>query len=85
MTVAGLNAVSALAAFVAANFWLASALVTTPNEINVGFGGVGGSAQDLGNAISAAEPSAQKAPSQRIGTRPARRCLVARHLTATRA
>ncbi len=38
-------------AFVAAAFWLSSASVKLPKKITSGYGGVGGTAQELGDAI----------------------------------
>ncbi len=38
-------------AFVAAAFWLSSARIKLPTEITVGFGGSGGSVQELGDAL----------------------------------
>jgi|TARA_B100000315_G_C14163294_1_gene401083 hypothetical protein len=42
---------AAALAFIAAIFWLLSSRVKVPDEITVGYGGVGGTAQDLGNAL----------------------------------
>ena len=42
---------AAALAFIAAFFWLLSALVKLPKEINAGWGGVGGTAQELGEAL----------------------------------
>ncbi len=39
-------------AILAAVFWFMSAMVKIPNDITSGYGGVGGSAQELGHAIS---------------------------------
>ena len=39
-------------AFVAAAFWLSSASVKLPKKITSGYGGVGGTAQELGDAIT---------------------------------
>lgn len=46
-----LNAVAILFAFLAAGFWIASASVKIPKTITMGWGGVGGTAQELGNSI----------------------------------
>jgi len=42
---------SAAFALAAAVLWFCSALIKLPNEISVGFGGVGGSVQDLGDQL----------------------------------
>ena len=49
--VAALQFAAAGLAFVAAAFWLWSARVKLPKEITSGFGGVGGTAQELVDAI----------------------------------
>lgn len=46
-----LNWISAVCAFLAAAFWFASARIRLPKEITTGYGGVGGSAQILGNRL----------------------------------
>ena len=42
---------SANLAFAAAGFWLWSASARLPNEITTGFGGSGGTAQELGDKL----------------------------------
>jgi hypothetical protein len=46
-----LNWMSAVASFLAAASWFRSAAVSLPKEITSGFGGVGGTAQVLGDAL----------------------------------
>lgn len=48
---AALNWLSVLAALFAAAFWFASAAVRLPGKITVGYGGSGGSVQELGDAV----------------------------------
>lgn len=46
-----LELLSAGLALLAASLWLRSALIKTPEKITMGYGGSGGSAQELGEAI----------------------------------
>lgn len=46
-----LSVVTAMASLIAAGFWAASAIVKLPTLIASGYGGVGGSAQQLGDAV----------------------------------
>lgn len=46
-----LNVAAILFAFLAAGLWFASACVNLPKQINMGWGGVGGTAQDLVDAV----------------------------------
>jgi hypothetical protein len=46
-----LNLASAVMAVVDAGLWLKSATIKTPEKINSGYGGSGGSMQQLGDAI----------------------------------
>ena len=46
-----LNLGTAFFAVLAAGFWFASAMVKIPKEITMGWGGAGGTAQKLGDAV----------------------------------
>jgi len=46
-----LNWVAVVCAFIAALFWFCSASTRLPKEITIGFGGSGGSAQELGDKL----------------------------------
>lgn len=49
--VALLNIITVVASIGAAGFWAASAFVVFPTQITSGYGGIGGSAQELGDAV----------------------------------